>query len=158
MSQALSGLLVAAVLAGLWLLGRPRPRLLASTDTSAVAALNRAQITLVHPEEDEGSAAASAAADPTGSVPVSPQECRHRARELQRLWQSGPRGRRQVIELCAVSAHPSCLPWLRQGLRDSDSAVVALAAEAIAPFRGRLAARNESAQPTRLPRNVARIL
>jgi hypothetical protein len=47
MNQAMAALVVAMGLSDLWRLGRPRPRLLASANSPAVAALNRAQLELV---------------------------------------------------------------------------------------------------------------
>jgi hypothetical protein len=47
MPTSLTAALAAAVLAALWLLGKRRPPLIKDADTSAVAALNRAQIALV---------------------------------------------------------------------------------------------------------------
>ena len=54
MTQALSGGAVALVLLALWLLRRPRPQLMRSTDGAAVAALNRIQMELVVTEPAAG--------------------------------------------------------------------------------------------------------
>lgn len=159
MNQALSAGVVVAVLSALWLLGRPRPRRLLSTDTSAVAALNRAQVALVLPGEAEPSIPATAALpDPLWAPPTSPQDRLRLQRQLNSWWQSGPSGRKRAIEACDAWGHPSVLPWLRRGLRDADASVVALAAEAIAPYRGRLRGPAAPPQRARLPRNVARTL
>ena len=68
MNQAMTGVVIAAVLAACWLLGRPRPKLLSSTDTAAVAALNRGQMELV--------LADPAAAATLPSAPVDRQKTR----------------------------------------------------------------------------------
>ena len=55
MTQALSGAVIAAVIAAYWLLGRRRPTILKSTDASAVAALNRSRMELVLPKDTQDS-------------------------------------------------------------------------------------------------------
>jgi hypothetical protein len=170
MTQALSGAAIAAVIAVCWLLGRPRPKILRSTDTSAVAALNRGQMELVL-EAAAGAATATAATDPhaepgsgapalaDGGTPSWPREQRQRGlllRQLEQQFLAGGEPRRQAMALCGAWNHRDTLPLIRRGLRDSDPSVVGLAAEAMAAFRGRSTA-GASAQPTaRPPRNVSR--
>ena len=159
MNQALVGLVAATVLAGLWLLGRSRPRLLDTTDATAVGALNRAQVELVQaPAAVTGEAPASPAS-PWAAIPAlgaSAQERLRFERWLKERWRGAPADRLQAITACRQWGHPSVLPWLRRGLRDGDAAVVALAAEAIGPFRGPLRSAVADPQALRLPRNVAR--
>ena len=152
----------------LWLTTRRQPRaLLRSTDTSAVAALNRAQ--LVHraeanvepPPADSAAlagatpaAAAQQAAEALPPIPRTPVERRAYLRQL-RLWAAGDSDQRlRALRSARQWSHPSLLPLLRRGLRDSDPRVMAAAAAAIAPYRGR----SVSAQPAvaALPRRVSR--
>ena len=159
MTQALSGAAIAAVIAACWLLGRPRPKILRSTDASAVAALNRSQMELVLPREDHepasevsGQVAATsqalpAAADRRGRLQLLAQ--------LQRQFQQGGEARRRALAVCTVWQHRDALPLIRRGLRDSDQQVAALAAEAMAHFRGRNAAPAQLAA-AKPPRNVSR--
>ncbi len=66
MTQALSGGAIALVLVVFWLLGRPKPKLMRSTDGSSVAALNRAQMELV--QSDSG-----AESPPPPPAPAGPE-------------------------------------------------------------------------------------
>ena len=49
MTQALSGIVLAGVVAACWVLGRPKRNILRSADASAIAAINRGQMELVIP-------------------------------------------------------------------------------------------------------------
>jgi hypothetical protein len=132
----------------LWLLTRRQPRtLLRSTDTAAVAALNRAQIELVSrvepvaPRPDADAAApqpqaGAAAAEPL-PLPTTPLERRLYLLQL-RYWAAGdPEQRLLAVQAARRWRHPDVLPLLRRGLRDGDPRVMAAAAAAIAPYRGR---------------------
>ena len=163
MTQALSGAAIAAVIAACWLLGRPRPKILRSTDASAVAALNRSQMELVLPRPTEEAGSSEAAAQ--GASPVAlPSAADRRGRlqllaALERQFQLGGDQRRQALAVCSAWQHRDALPLIRRGLRDSDQQVAALAARAMAHFRGRSTATLQigpqlaGAKP---PRNVSR--
>jgi len=169
MTQALSGAAIAAVIAVCWLLGRPRPKLLRSTDTSGVAALNRQQMErLVEtptggdarmPDPGDWALAAteSLAGFAASSANCWPRDARERGQLLIQLdaqFRHGGEARRQAMALCAAWGHRATLPLLRRGLRDTDRDVIALAAAAIDRFRGAAA---PAAQPAaRPPRNVSR--
>ncbi len=158
MTQALSAAAIAAVVAACWLLGRPRPKILRSTDASAVAALNRSRMERVLMRDDAPGEAGADAPDGTEAV-VLPAAADRRGRQLllrqlERQFQAGGDQRRQALAVCAAWHHRDTLPLVRRGLRDSDCAVAALAAEAMAHFRGRSAA--TAAVQTRPPRNVSR--
>jgi hypothetical protein len=159
MTQALSGAAIAAVIAACWLLGRPRPKILRSTDASAVAALNRSQMELVLSRQTE--AANSTDSNSHNSLRVALPSAADRRGRLQLLaqlecqFQQGGEPRRQALAVCSAWQHRDALPLIRRGLRDSDCQVAALAAEAMAHFRGRSAASPQSA-PAKAPRNVSR--
>jgi hypothetical protein len=159
MTQALSGAAIAAVVAVCWLLGRPRPRILRSTDASAVAALNRSRMELVLARESEATEPGDAEPETAEAITLpTPADQRGRRRLLGQLEQqflAGGEQRRQALAVCATWRHRDTLPLLRRGLRDSDSQVAALAAEAMAHFRGRTAAPVQPVQ-ARPPRNVSR--
>ena len=156
MTQALYGAAIAAVIAACWLLGRPRPKILRSTDASAVAALNRTQMELVL-VRDEGPAV-----DHPIPIPLAlPTAADRRGRlqllaELERQFQAGGSQRQQALAVCAAWRHRDALPLIRRGLRDSDQQVAALAAEAMQAFRGRTAAATAQVTPVKPPRNVSR--
>jgi hypothetical protein len=139
----------------LWLATRRRPvPLLVSTSTEAVAALNRAQLTLVH--EQARDLAASAA----GSAQALPAPGDARGRQallaqLQAQFAGDQRQRLAAMQLAHRWGDRATLPLLRLGLRDGDLAVRGEAAQAIARFRGHTAGAPAGAQLV-LPRNVAR--
>jgi hypothetical protein len=160
----------ALLLALLWLAQRRRPvTLLRSTDASAVAALNRAQIARPLDAPTAGDAAVVQAAGRLGSplaagsglglpLPGQALERRSLLRELNSRVRGVAAQRREAIELAGRWGHPSVLPLLRRGLRDVDPGVVAASAAALERFRAcpRLRQARASAQPVSLPRNVAR--
>jgi hypothetical protein len=158
MTPSLLGVLAAVALAtGLWLAGRrPRP-LLKSTDTREVAALNRAQNTLVW-EARQALPAASLAADgpgqgegadaeggwapriPLAALPAARLSALERQawlQELHRHYAAGGRQRLAALRGARAWGQREVLPLLRRGLRDADPAVVREAALAMEAFRGR---------------------
>ena len=163
MSQAFSGVVIAALIGVCWLLRRPRPRLLRSTDVAGVAALNCSQmerLVVAEPQAAEDSAGPAPALSP---LPLpKPGDGRSRQAlltQLERQFQAGGQQRRQAMAVCGTWNHQAVLPLLRRGLRDADPSVVAIAATAMARFRGRGIPRglgSGGAQPARLPRNVSR--
>jgi hypothetical protein len=150
-----------------WSLRRRPTALLRSTDTSDVAALNRAQIALLRESVSGGPGAPSDAS--TGSEDSSPPALAIpesadatppslRARRLQRLLAGDAPQRLAAMRAARRWGHPAALPVLRRGLRDVDPAVVQEAARGVERFRGcplRTAASAAAAQPL-LPRNVSR--
>jgi len=183
MPASLTAALAAALVAALWLLGRRRPPLIRDADTSAVAALNRAQIALVQTGEGNLAAqpAGSSDAAPKGLLgagsresPRSPSErewpavlklperrvthevLRFRAM-LRTLYNQGGPSRLEAVQAARHWGDPSTLPLLRQALRDPDPAVVREAAAAIHRFRGHPGSGAQKApQPASAPRRVAR--
>jgi hypothetical protein len=75
--------------------------------------------------------------------------------QLEQQFQAGGEQRVQAIAVCSAWRHRDALPLIRRGLRDSDCQVAALAAEAMAHFRGRSLAAPQPA-PAKAPRNVSR--
>jgi hypothetical protein len=161
MNPSLLGVLAAVALAtGLWLAGRrPRP-LLKSTDTSEVAALNRARNALVWearqappaeepPPEGAWNGVVGAGGDQSdGWAPRFPLASQPAARlsaaerqawllELRRHYAAGGRQRLAAMRRARAWGRREVLPLLRQGLRDADPAVVREAARAMEAFRGR---------------------
>lgn len=163
MPQALSGAAIAAVIAVCWLLGRPRPRLLSSTDVSAVAALNRGQMerlleTNSH-KSDHDEASLAQLAELAGLGEPWPQDARSRnllLRRLKECYQTGGDQRRQAISACRDWGHRATLPLLLQALHDSDPVVVATAADAMTRFRGRTSPQSVPQPAARGPRKVSR--
>ena len=158
MTQALSGAAIAAVIAACWLLGRRRPTILKSTDASAVAALNRSRMELVLPRDSQDSTPEADAPVLDSRVLPAPADLRGRRQllgELEQQFQAGGEQRVQALAVCSAWRHRDALPLIRRGLRDSDCQVAALAAEAMAHFRGRSAAAPQPA-PAKAPRNVSR--
>jgi hypothetical protein len=183
MPASLTAAVAAALLAALWLLGRRRQPLIRDADTSAVAALNRAQIALVQ----------SGIADPTATLagpagngtkgllgfgspesrgspsgrerPTTLELPKRRATHevlrfratVRTLYNQGGASRLEAVQAAHQWGDPSTLPLLRQALRDPDPAVVREAAAAIHRFRGRPGPGAPKApQPASAPRRVAR--
>lgn len=168
MNPSLLAALGAFLVVVLWWRGRSRPvlPLVRNPDTSAVAALNRAQIALVQSggaRGGEAAAAASPAAAPgsgagelpawqaagsaggaaaaLAALPLPPRHDSHRQRlfrsRLQGGFAAGGRQRLEAIRQARRWGHPSILPLLRQGLRATDPQVVQESAAALHRFRGR---------------------
>ena len=168
MNPTLLGAASATLLVVFWLSTRRRPRpFLRSTDTSAVAALNRDQIELVRPSsvalevvgaelEPLRAAEARQLLDSAAAAALAlpgPADARGRRLLLQSLGAAAVADPQQRIEAMRTArrwGHPSVLPLLRRGLRDVHPAVVAEAALAIASYRGRVV------QPASRPRRVSR--
>jgi HEAT repeat protein len=164
MNPSLAAAVVAVVLTATWLLGRRRVPLVRDVDTSAVAALNRAQIARV-----QAGVAATAPATPPGlttpparsapraaAPPVASAAGRAAYRSQLEAWfrGDGP-SRLRAIEAAHRWGDRLTLPLLRRGLRDPDPAVMRAAAAAIERFRGRPAAA-PLPQRAPLPRKVSR--
>jgi HEAT repeat protein len=154
MTQIVSVAALALLISLAWALGRPRPRLLRSMDATAVAALNRAQIS--RPVALPGPAALPGGAPARDALPALPDPAGERQRVL-RCWCASLRGdsllRRRIVRASAASGDPALLPLLRQALHDSDPVVVCTAASALEAFRRRPAA----VWIDQAPRNVARM-
>jgi hypothetical protein len=165
MNASIPAALLMLLLAGGWWLGRRRARpFLRSTDTSAVAALNRTQIerlqarrpasaevgapehaasVLRGPSVTPAAAGSRSGQDLEATMPPLPLQARDRRRLLRQLqaWMAGTREQRlQALAIAAQSSRRDVLPLLHRGLRDPDPAVMAASAAAMARFRGRSAA------------------
>jgi hypothetical protein len=177
MPTSLTAALAAALVAALWLLGRRRPPLIRDADTSAVAALNRAQIALVQAGGGAPVAGTAPGAEPdsestdasgsrrererTGTLELPQRRVTHEVlrfqAELRRLYTQGGASRLEAIKAARHWGDPSTLPLLRQALRDPDPAVVREAAAAIHRFRGGPGSGAKAApQPAAAPRRVTR--
>jgi hypothetical protein len=129
-----------------WLLSRRRPpALLASTDASAVAALNRVQISLVRerpnapPPPEQTAPDANAAAPPALPAPGDGRGSSLLLLRLQRQLHGDNAERLAAVIQAVAWGDRRTLPLLQRGLRDVDPAVVRVAARGMAAFRGRSA-------------------
>ena len=146
-----------------WLITRRKPvTVLRSTDASAIAALNRAQITQVQVADDAVEAAVSASvAEPFIRLDFpAAADARGRAALLQALslqLQGSTSERLAAITRAARWGDRAALPLLQRGLRDVDPQVVLVASSGMEKFRGRTpgqeAVAKRSTMP--LPRNAA---
>ena len=164
--------IAATLVAVVWALRRRRPvPLVRNADTSAVAALNRAQIerlsnapvsrlpgtTAGQRQSLSAVAPASPALAASASSPRPRLDATARRRlqaELRSGFQAGGSARLAAITAARAWGHPATLPMLRLALRDPDPAVVREAAAAIERFRGRPAP--AVSRPQARPRRVAR--
>lgn len=174
MNPSLLGVLAAVVVAtGLWITGRrPRP-LLKSTDAHDVAALNRAQNTLVWEarqappvaaleDDSPGLEPGSDGWSPRRPLPALPAARLTAAErlawlgELRRHERAGGAQRLAAMRRARSWGVREVVPLLRRGLRDMDPAVVREAALGMEAFRGRPGPAAPAVQAPAAPRNVAR--
>lgn len=154
------GALAAFLAVLIWVVSRRKPTPFASLDASAVAALNRAQISLVQrnlvdPKDELSSATSSITTAASWALPADPRE---QAAFLKGLYTqlAGDTGERlAAMQAARAWGHRATLPLLKRGLRDSNLAVVLEAAQAMERFRGRCTPVGSPKPQPRLPRNAA---
>jgi hypothetical protein len=171
MNPSLLGVVAFALAAGLWLAGRRPKPLIKSTDTQGVAALNRAQNSLVwearqkiqHAPAEQGSLerarglwSPQALLGPRPEPRMPAHERQAWLRELKRHYQAGGGQRLEAMRLARAWGQREVLPLVQQGLRDPDPLVMREAALAMESFRGRPNRPTPKRQDMALPRNVAR--
>ncbi|MGA1303312.1 MAG: hypothetical protein ACO3ZD_04660 [Cyanobium sp.] len=172
MNPSLLGVVAFALAAGLWLAGRRPKLLLKSTDTQGVAALNRAQNSLVwearqrleeaaaEQNSQSGAPGLWSPQTPLGPRPESRMSAHQRQawlRELKRHFQAGGGRRLEAMRLARAWGEREVIPLVQQGLRDPDPLVMREAALAMESFRGRPGRPTPKRQAIALPRNVSRI-
>ena len=173
MGSSILGGAAALLLLLYWTLRRRNPPvLLRSTDASAVASLNRAQIALLRARPGDSGGVGDPSAGPAHApsarldpdcmeaAPIPPAgDARQRAQlkaHLERqLCGDGPQ-RLQAMRTARRWGHPAALPVLRRGLRDVDPNVVLEAARGLDRFRRCPAAAAVASPQLPLPRNVSR--
>ena len=144
----------------IWVVSRRKPTTFASLDASAVAALNRAQISLVqlnlvHPNDELSSAPSSSATAASWALPADPREQAAFLKSLHAQLAGDTDGRLAAMQAARAWGHRATLPLLKRGLRDSNLEVVLEAAQAMERFRGRYAPVGALKPQPRLPRNAA---
>ena len=78
-------------------------------------------------------------------------------KELTKLISSNPDDRLLAIQIASQWKNKKALPFLRRGLKDSDSRVVISAAAAISSYKGKTIDLQNKSQASRPPRNVSLI-
>ena len=76
-------------------------------------------------------------------------------KQLTKLISSNPNDRLLAIQIARQWENKKALPFLRRGLKDSDSRVVIAAAAVISSFKGKNIKYQEKSQTSRPPRNVS---
>ena len=76
-------------------------------------------------------------------------------KKLTKLISSNPNDRLLAIHIASQWKNKKSIPFLRRGLRDSDSRVVIAAAAAISFYKGKNINSQRKSQVSRLPRNVS---
>ncbi len=76
-------------------------------------------------------------------------------KELTKLISSNPDDRLLAIEIASQWENKKAIPFLRRGLKDSDSRIVIASAAAISSYKGKTIDLQEKSQPSRPPRNVS---
>jgi hypothetical protein len=144
----------------IWVGSRRKPTPFASLDASAVAALNRAQISLVQrnlvdPNDELSSAPSSSATAMNWALPADPRGQAAFLKGLQAQLAGDTGERLAAMQAARAWGHRATLPLLKRGLRDSNLEVVLEAAQAMERFRGRCTPVGSSKPQPRLPRNAA---
>tara|TARA_B100000214_G_C23781098_1_gene541403 strand:- start:222 stop:704 length:483 start_codon:yes stop_codon:yes gene_type:complete len=78
-------------------------------------------------------------------------------KKLTKLISSNPSDRLLAIKIASQWGSNKALPFLRRGLKDSDSKVVIASAAGISSFKGKTIDLNKKPQVSRPPRNVSRM-
>jgi hypothetical protein len=154
------GALAAFLAVLIWVGSRRKPTPFASLDASAVAALNRAQISLVQrnlvdPNDELSSAKSSSATAMNWALPADPRGQAAFLKGLQAQLAGDTGERLAAMQAARAWGHRATLPLLKRGLRDSSLEVVLEAAQAMERFRGRCTPVGSSKPQPRLPRNAA---
>ena len=76
-------------------------------------------------------------------------------KQLTRLISSNPNDRLLAIQIASQWENNKALPFLRRGLRDSDSRIVIASAAAISSYKGKTIDLHKKSQTSRPPRNVS---
>ncbi len=76
-------------------------------------------------------------------------------KQLTKLISSNPSDRLLAIQIASQWENNKALPFLRRGLRDSDSRVVIASAAGISSYKGKTIDLNKKFQASRPPRNVS---
>jgi hypothetical protein len=154
------GALAAFLAVLIWVVSRRKPTPFASLDASAVAALNRAQISLVQlnlvgPNDELSSTTSSSTKSARWALPVDLREQAAFLKGLQAQLAGDTGERLAAMQAARAWGHRATLPLLKRGLRDSNPAVVLEAAQAMERFRGRCTPVGSPKPQPRLPRNAA---
>ena len=75
--------------------------------------------------------------------------------KLTKLISSNPNDRLLAIQIASEWSNQKALPFLKRGLKDSDSRVVIASAAAIASYKGKTIDSQKKPQTSRPPRNVS---
>jgi len=145
------GALAACLAVVIWIVSRRKPTPFASLDASAVAALNRAQISLVQQNAERSSPTPEA----SWPLPADPREQAAFLKTLHHQLTGDTDQRLAAMRAARAWGHRATLPLLKRGLRDANLDVVLEAAQAMERFRGRSTPLGSPKAQPRLPRNAA---
>ena len=87
-------------------------------------------------------------------IPKTIQERLTLKKQLHSAINAGPQERLDAVTIASLWGHPTVLPILRRGLRDSDHRVMSIAAAAIDKHRGKTVI-SKPQEKLRPPRNVS---
>jgi len=76
-------------------------------------------------------------------------------KQLTKLISSNPNDRLLAIQIASQWENKKAIPFLRRGLKDSDSRVVIASAAAISSYKGKAISYQKYSQTSRPPRNVS---
>ena len=78
-------------------------------------------------------------------------------KKLTKLISSNPNDRLLAVQLASQWEDKKAIPFLRRGLKDSDSSVVIASAAGISSYKGKTIDIDKKSQDSRPPRNVSRM-
>jgi len=147
-----------ALTLALWTLGRkPFQTLFRDNSEGIYSRFPLAQSSLVQDKNfgSHNKNAGELAKNQTWQLPKTARERIDLRKQLSAAISADPEKRLQAIHIAELWGHPSVLPILKRGLRDSDSRVVCAAAKAIEKYRGSGSPAKSLQTTGRPPRNVA---
>ncbi len=159
MNQIFAGAAALSLTLILWVLGRkPTKATLHTIDTSNLDAVNLPRNALFDSKLDflqkKLPISPTQESKSNWSPPKNPQLRIKLQRQLRKLIASSPEDRLTAINIAGEWGHPSILPLVKRGLKDSDSQVIKAAAKIMEKYRGKTQIKN-SLDKVRHPRNVA---
>ncbi len=159
MNQILAGTAALALAVVLWSFGRkPKSPLTASADVRSLLIQQLEQNSLVKAKKEPlmTNWEKPSSIKTTWQAPTTAHLRKQLQTQLRNAMRAGPDERLKAITIAGLWDHPSVIPLLRRGIKDSDSRVVTAAAAIIQNKRGLIPGASKS-QKRRPPRNVALI-
>ena len=153
MNQILAGGVALIVTFFLWRVGK-KPKLNSTFNDDEISNLNESKSKLIKTTNKKyPSFSLNHDSLKKWSIPSTEQKQIALRKKLFKLISAGPEERLEAVSIASEWGHPSILPILRRGLKDSDSRIVLNAAIGIEKHK-RGSKKSRSQESSRPPRNV----